>query len=253
MVLPGAVPGPGIMKHQRRSYSEQPVLKGLAVDELMSAGHAKLALPEEKLNLKRACSFPAAAYHPPVKPAASFTSTKPSFRIQIPSIDLSNLSSAFCRHQKYRETAAAFPPQAHSGDNVLDSPIFEDHAARTNLAPLFTPPDESPAVNFTMSALNPEVIHQPQHSSTSEADKITNPNWAFERVKVGMESGEGQGESMTSKTAEPSGGCEGSGDQEAQGNDEIEDSNPHWLDSTMKATGRCALSYAALVCCTTLY
>ena len=237
MVLPGAVPGPGTMNPQSRSYSEQPGSEGLAVDEVISSRCGKPALHEEKPSLKRACSFPAAVYHQSSNPSTSSTSTKPSFKIQLPSIDLSKLSAAFLRHQKSSETVPTSPPQAPSAGNVLDSPVVEDHPIHTNFPPLFTPPDERPAVTDAMSTSNSEQVPQLQESSTSEAEKITNPKGAPEGVKAAMQSGEGRGQSAPSKDVATSGGAEGSRDHRAQGNVDKDNSNAHWLDATLEAAG----------------
>lgn len=239
------------MNPQSRSYSGHPVLEVLTVDDVKSSRVGKTALHDEKLSLKRACSFPAAVYHPSSKPATSSASSKLPFKIQLPSIDLSTLSTAFSRHPKYRETAALSPPQAASADNVLDSPDIEDHPRRTNFPPLFTPPDETPATTYSMSTSDSEQGRQPRQSSAPEAEKTTNPNLASEGIKAAMESGESKGQSKSSNAEDTSAFCEASGGQGAQGNVENGDSDTHWLGATMEATGNRFPIYAALFICHT--
>ena len=238
MVLPGAVPGPGATNPQSRSYSEQPVLEALAAGHELSSAGGRTALHGERLSLKRACSFPAAVYQPSSKPASFSTSIKPPFKIQLPSIDLSTLSTAFSRHRSYREPGATTPPQEASAANFPDSPLVEDDAPHTNFPPLFTPPDDRPAITYKMSSSDSGHGQQPQQASASEAGKITNPKWASERTKAVMESGEGQGQSNISNTGVASGACEGASGQAAEGNGEDDDSNAHWLEMTMEAAGK---------------
>ncbi|MCJ1432372.1 hypothetical protein MMC27_001728 [Xylographa pallens] len=152
---------PQTLKLQGRSLSEQPPFDSTAIVGMSPVLEETEAFPEERLELKRACSVPST-----LRPSASRSTSataKPSFKIQLPPRDFLN-PRPYGRSTPFTYNGQIGPqaqekPKLPQTPTMLDSPTIEEHGAvPLTITPLDTPTYERIASSFRREIMDDLVI-----------------------------------------------------------------------------------------------
>ncbi|MCJ1391291.1 hypothetical protein MMC18_004154 [Xylographa bjoerkii] len=155
---------PGILKLQGRSLSEQPAFDGTVSFGVPPVLEETEELPEERLELKRACSVPSILR--PSSSRSASTTAKPSFKIRLPPRDFFNVHSTSFIHAGQPMPQAEEQPKPPQAAIILDSPPMEEYRARpSTITPLATPTYERMAGLFGQEIADDSVSKYSQFST----------------------------------------------------------------------------------------
>ena len=154
--MPGLAPA--VLSMQGRARSEQTPLKITMVADAQSWWNDGEALREDgPAALKRSYSLPEAVL--PNTSIAPKASAKPSFRIQLPSLDFFTLANTFSMHRRGVEPTIEKSYQSPGAGSSFNSSSVNDHAVtQVKLAPLITPPNEKITNSYITSSKGSEQI-----------------------------------------------------------------------------------------------
>jgi hypothetical protein len=246
----GAIPMRAMKCAQARSYSDQVVHESTAALDVHAERLDDGSLQKINASLKRACSLPPIHHTSSDGSISSSTSTfkssKPSFKIILPSVDLSRISAALKEHRTHLNKAFEALAKTSVHHSVLDSPVFETQAlVRRDITSLVTPPDEQTEFSFQVS---------PEDDSL-EGEALTKliTEWGGHIRTPSIDEPEGQPETGDSDSSQETpkpelatptnshvttsaGEATMSGSQPVQ-DDENDDQTGHWLEEVLEKAG----------------
>ncbi|MCJ1293373.1 hypothetical protein MMC34_004927 [Xylographa carneopallida] len=156
---------PGILQLQGRSRSDQPQSDGTAAISMSLVLEETEAFPEERQELKRACSVPSALH--PSSPRSASVTAKPSFKIQLPPRDFPGAQPTPFTPPGQPISQAQERPKLLQATIMLDSPTSEEHSVVPSLiTPLATPTYERLAPFFRQEIVDDSVVSHNQLSTT---------------------------------------------------------------------------------------
>ena len=158
MSMPELVPSPAVLRMQGRARSEQSPLKVTMVTDAQVWWNDGEALHEDgSIALKRSYSLPVAVLPNTSTSLKAFA--KPSFRIQLPSLDILTLANTFSTHRRSVEPSAGKSYPSPTAERISDSSTVGNHAVtQVKFTPLITPPDEKTADHCIMPSERSERL-----------------------------------------------------------------------------------------------
>ena len=168
-------PSPAVLRMQGRARSEQSTLRtDVVADAQVWRNDGEALHDNDFVVMKRSYSLPVKVL--PNTSTALRASAKPSFKIQLPSLDIFTLANTFIPHRRSLEPSArkSLPPPA--AEKVSDSSSVNDHAVtHVKFIPTITPLDEKTADYHIMSFEASEQISLLPKPTATASQATTGP------------------------------------------------------------------------------